>query len=425
MRFLGFSVSFAVAQVIAATGIYAVQAEDKAWRASMPYQRSAPGQDSDAQFAPGVDDDEFFESPDFNDHEEDNEIETVEYEHLDVDEVLSVSAEQGYEDDSAAADNCTNDECGKERSCPVLSKLSWLSLDFMNDGDIDGSVVNTESTYDAWDTVELFMGLHGTKQPRELGLNAHMGGRFHVNWGFPILEEYGLGGQIGTGLNYTDNAVKAFELLENDKGRLENFTTVGVFQRTDFGINWGIAYDFLFQESFDEYDLGQWRGRIGYQWSKKTEIGGYITFRPDGDVGTFRGSRNFLGLTPNPRTITLEPIIQGGMFFRYTWDNQAETTTYLGLAEDHNDSVFILDEGNGTTENRLVFGADVHIPLNDYVAMFGESNFITPSDSGTVDATLGFAIYPNGGAYGARKKKFAPYQTVGNSPSMSIDSSFR
>ncbi|MBM83396.1 MAG: hypothetical protein CMJ78_22790 [Planctomycetaceae bacterium] len=349
---------------------------------------------------------------------------------MDVDDVLTASNQtvSDYESDAATESNCeggsfTDDSCS-DGKCPLLPKLTWPALDFLNDGTVDGSSMNGDGS-NAWDTLEIFMGLHGTKQPRELGLNAHMGGRFHVNWGFPILDDYGFGGQIGTALNYTDNAVKAFELLENDKGRLENFTTVGVFQRTEWGINWGIAYDFLFQESFDEFTLGQWRGRVGLQLSETDEFGGYITFHPNDDTGTFRGLRNFLGLTPNPRSITLEPIIQGGFFWRHTWDHQAETTTYIGLAEDHNDSVFILDEGNGTTENRLVFGADVHIPLNNYIAIFGESNFITPSDSGTVDATLGFAIYPNGGAYGARKKKYAPYQTLGNNPSMSVDSRFR
>src|SRR5262249_44209568 len=57
------------------------------------------------------------------------------------------------------------------------------------------------------DNLSLFAGLDGSKSPQDLGINAHMGGRAAVNWGCPILEAIGLGFQVGTAVNYSDNAV--------------------------------------------------------------------------------------------------------------------------------------------------------------------------------------------------------------------------
>ena len=52
--------------------------------------------------------------------------------------------------------------------------------------------------------------------------------------------------------------------------------------------------------------------------------------------------------------------------------------------------------GSPPTRFPFVFGADVYVPLNNYLSLFGQANFITPNDTGLVTATLGFAFYPGG-----------------------------
>ena len=68
----------------------------------------------------------------------------------------------------------------------------------------------------------------------------------------------------------------------------------------------------------------------------------------------------------------------------------------------------------------LVFGADFYVPLNDWVFLFGEANFITPNDSGTVTATLGVAI-TWGGARNVARNRFAPLLPVANNPSFAVN----
>ena len=80
----------------------------------------------------------------------------------------------------------------------------------------------------AWlDNLDVFLGLDGSKQPQDFGVNAHFGGRFSVNYGFPLLKELGLGAQVGTALGQSHNAVQVFERLGESTDRFQVFTTLG------------------------------------------------------------------------------------------------------------------------------------------------------------------------------------------------------
>jgi hypothetical protein len=67
--------------------------------------------------------------------------------------------------------------------------------------------------------------------------------------------------QVGHAIVHTDNAVRAFELLGEAKDRTQNYTTVGLIQRTEAGFSWGFAHDWLQEESFDDFHLRPWRVR--------------------------------------------------------------------------------------------------------------------------------------------------------------------
>lgn len=95
------------------------------------------------------------------------------------------------------------------------------------------------------DNLSFFGGLDGAKQPQDLGINANFGGRASVNFGVPIWERFGLGAQIGTASVWSDNAVHVVQPIEGTASRYQSFTTVGLFQRTDWGLVWGLGYDFL------------------------------------------------------------------------------------------------------------------------------------------------------------------------------------
>jgi hypothetical protein len=288
------------------------------------------------------------------------------------------SCDHAFCEAAAWCDNGCNDVCCRTGCNPLLENLS------------------------------LFVGLEGSKQPQDFGVNAHFGGRLHANLGLPLLPDRGLGIQIGTALNYTDNAVQVIERIEGTSERFQNFTTVGLFQRAECGASWAVGYDFLYQDYFDDFSLGQVRGDFGYQINACNEFGAWFALSLEKDRGSF-------GTIP----LVLDPITQGSFYWRRNWENDAQTTFWLGVAEGHGEANVALGDLPPVGE-RLVFGSDVFVPLSPTLALYGQANFLTPADTGTVDAFLGIAFFP-GGSHRARSRKYAPRLSVANNTTFAND----
>lgn len=263
----------------------------------------------------------------------------------------------------------------------------------------------------AWapfDTLSLFAGLEGSKQPQDFGVNANFGSRWAANWGFPLLAEAGLGAQFGTSINYTENAVQVFERIGATSSRTQNFTTIGLFQRTETW-RWGLAYDVLYESYYDQFLLGQWRGRVGYGLTERNEIGVWGTVpqqRADGSFGTI--------------PVRLSPLAQCNAYWQHTFDAGACLMGWVGASEGHSESNLALGD-LPETGPQFVFGAEVDIPLNDQFAIFGQANFIAPADTGTVDSFLGICYYPGARAYPACRSRFNPFQALANSTMFAVD----
>lgn len=255
----------------------------------------------------------------------------------------------------------------------------------------------------------LFTGLEGSKQPQDFGVNANLGGRAAVSWGLPLWRDVGLGLQVGTSINATSNAVQVFERVEGSTGRTQSYTTVGLFQRLESGLVWGAGYDLLYQDSYDWFTLGQWRGRVGYFWNPWNEIGLQGSFRSKGDDGRF--------LTI---PVHLQPLSQASVYYHHTFSTWATLGGWFGIAGPHSETNVALGD-LPRTKNTFAFGSDVQVPLNDYFSLFGEANLIMPADTGTVDAYLGIEFRPWGGAMAGRRNRFAPMMPVAGSTSMSVD----
>lgn len=253
-----------------------------------------------------------------------------------------------------------------------------------------------------------FVGIEGSKQPQDFGVSANFGGRTSLNWSRPLLRNYGIGFQIGTAINATTAATRVNELLGEDTQRYQSFTTLGLFQRLDNGWFWGVGYDFLFQDTYDQFQLGQWRMRGGKTLNANNEVGMTIMLPGDRDTGFF-----------NATQVSLDPIAQGTLYWRHFWQSGAQTTVWGGIAEGHGESNAITGFSPAQDEV-FVFGADILCPLNNMLAIYGETNLMMPADTGTVDAFLGLQFFP-GGAYQARRQRYSPVLPVAGSTSFSVD----
>jgi hypothetical protein len=114
-----------------------------------------------------------------------------------------------------------------------------------------------------FENMSLFAGLDGFKEPADLGVNANFGYRLAFNWGFAAFEDVGIGVQVGTSVNYSENALRLLRFIDGTVDHWQNFTTFGVFQRTTGGLHWGVVYDFRFDDYYDRTQAGQWRAQVG------------------------------------------------------------------------------------------------------------------------------------------------------------------
>ena len=164
-----------------------------------------------------------------------------------------------------------------------------------------------------------------------------------------------------------------------------------------------------YQDQFDTSSLTQFRGRAGLYLTDRDEVGVWGTKNDRGD------EVNFLG-TP----VELDAISQVNLFWRHQYETGAHTTIWGGVAEGHEEMTLLL-----TDDQRIntapVIGADFRAPLNDYMSLFGEANFILPADTGTVDAYLGVEFHPAAVAKRFRDVAFAPILRPASSPTFAVD----
>ncbi len=255
-----------------------------------------------------------------------------------------------------------------------------------------------------------FFGVDGSKQPQDFGANANLGVAAQLNYSGPLVAHLGIGFQAGSRVSFTGNAVQVFELLGEKKDRFQNFTTVGLFQRLDSGFTYGVAYDYLTQESFDSFNLGQWRIRASFELGVFNEIGVTLNLADRNDTGRF-----------NSETVVLDPVEQIHVYLRHDWQSGASTTFRVGVADKHSEENAITGTLPPKT-NQILFGSELFAPLNDWMAIYGETNLVMPADTGAVDAYLGVQIAPQGILRSrSRTNRFRSMFAVASSPSFTTD----
>ncbi|MBI3462266.1 MAG: hypothetical protein HY000_04290 [Planctomycetes bacterium] len=272
-----------------------------------------------------------------------------------------------------------------------------------------------------FDNMYYFAAVEGWQGPVDLGFgNGNFGGRVGVNFGVPLIESLGVGGQFG--MSYAlYNFHGRSDLGGGEDSAIEDhlMTTFGVFHRADPSEScgqpwsWGVAYDLLYADNIglfsNEIFIGQWRFQFGYALSATDEIGFWTTQGDESDR-----------LTPLP--FHVEPLHQYNMYWQHKWDAGADSRGWFGFAED---------------PGSLVFGADIHYPLNDCLALVGSAQYILPSARGGVsspvitsgfaqefwDMTIGLAYYPGGNAPSktVAGRRWMPYFNVADNGSFAVE----
>ena len=254
-------------------------------------------------------------------------------------------------------------------------------------------------------TFTMFAGIDSSKQPQDFGVNSNLGGLFRVNYAAQLFPGSSIGFQAGSSASFTGNAMQVYESLGESTDRFQSFNTVGIFQRTPIGFSWGAVYDFLYQDSFDEFYLGQVRVRASIDVGHQTEIGATFNISTRGDSGQF-----------NNTTVYLDPIDQYHIYCRRYWQSGVNSACWIGIADEHSQENIVT--GTLPVKNdTILFGADFMAPLNGCMALYGATNLMMPADTGAVDAFLGIEFSPQGIARSSgRTNPFRAYMPVAASP---------
>ncbi|MBN2474526.1 MAG: hypothetical protein JXB62_07950 [Pirellulales bacterium] len=248
-------------------------------------------------------------------------------------------------------DGCSNAVYGASCSGPELA-----------DGLVDVFAGSCTSCMTELPDIRFVTAVDAFKGPVDLdNLNGNFGVRFAANAGLPLVSHWDLGVQVGTsgvisdfhGSQFTDSTVRS-----------QNFTTVGLFQRAPFGqrrLKYGFAFDWLYDRYYWSFRMSQWRVKLAYEWSPCTEIGMLACIPNDGDTAQLRHGTDLVTLE------RFKPVAQGSLYYRRCWSRGAETTAWLGIAEE---------------PGQYLFGGDARVPLNSRWSMVGNVNYVLPSASG-------------------------------------------
>lgn len=239
------------------------------------------------------------------------------------------------------------------------------------------------------DNLTFFTALDSFKGPLDLDdLNGNYGSRTGLAGTMPLLRAWGVGLQAGSSVTWAD--FHGSQFTGNDT-RFQNFTTVGVFQRSaNNRLAWGFVHDWLIDDYHAKYHFSQWRMKFAWR------------VRPNDELGIWAAVPNrrddaFLGNPPVLQFFT--PLSQGAGYWQHTWRAQIVTQGYWGVAEN---------------PGEFTFGGSGQVPLSRSLALNAGFAYMLPSARGgnpgraeeSWNMTFGLTWYPARGALQANTNRF-------------------
>lgn len=208
----------------------------------------------------------------------------------------------------------------------------------------------------------LFAGGQGFQGPIDLGANGNFGFHYGANYAVPWWHRLGIGTQLGGQVVHSNlsGASVLEQVASASDSRTQYFVTAGFFRRRWYdtcGWQWGVVADWLFDDYYEDLNLGQIRFEVSKTFWNKHEIGVW------GASGVSE-SEITDPLNETVDEIESEQVNQYNLFYRYHFLTGAEGRLWAGATDD----------GDG------VFGGDAHVILSDRSALQFNFNYLIPSD---------------------------------------------
>jgi hypothetical protein len=215
----------------------------------------------------------------------------------------------------------------------------------------------------------LFLGPQGFKGPLDFGRNGNFGTHEGVNFAGQFGRWLGLawldiGYQVGATFvqsDFSGNSVFGSQSKERD----QQFITSGLYRRAFHGqgFQFGAVYDYLHDNYYFKYNVGQVRAELSYLTCCGHEIGFW---------GAFHARRGQAFLPGAATPSTLQTIDMYNLFYRYNFRDGSQSRIWAG----------------GTGNKGGVLGADFRVVLANRWDLMGAVNYLIPAQGG---GTLGAA----------------------------------
>jgi hypothetical protein len=232
----------------------------------------------------------------------------------------------------------------------ILAPIDWLFGGLWHCGPRGGACDPCGNWWWGQDFT-VFGGVHDFRSPVNITGNSNFGFHEGVNWAMPLWQEYGIGAQVGfqaTQSNLQSSTIDVF-----DDYRKQTFVTAGLFQRPcdGRGLQYGVVFDYLHDEYYQQFDVGQLRGELSWLWDCRNELGFWFAA---GVMDSTQHDDVFLGADE------YSPINQYAFFYRRRFCRGGEGRLWGGF----------------TGNSGGLIGADFRLPIAQCWAVETGFNYI-------------------------------------------------
>jgi hypothetical protein len=252
---------------------------------------------------------------------------------------------------------------------------------------------------------DFYSGVQSFSGPANRGGAGSFGLHQGLNVGLPVWDQ-GCGLGMQAGVHFTQSNFNGTDFTDDDRSQV--FTTLGLFRRVDWGLQWGVAVDYLHEDWYYQADLTQLRGELSWMMPEGSDIGFmFASSLQDDETTTSLLTNNILNTT----TETFESTDLFAFFVRRAYCNGGEARLFAGFS--------------GQSDGLL--GGNFSMPLQNNVSCRADLTYLIPEqgklDGGHVEESwnMGFSVVFNSGCGPCGKNYYRPLFNVANNGSFLVD----
>ncbi|MEO1524887.1 MAG: DUF6666 family protein, partial [Planctomycetota bacterium] len=193
-----------------------------------------------------------------------------------------------------------------------------------------------------------------------------------------------------------------------DDVRNQAFVTSGLFRRVDYGFQFGVVVDHLYDDWYFRGNVTQLRGELSWVTMNRSTFGFLWSAGIDDDTAT-TSVRDDAGAITSTQ-LSFEAISQYNFFYRRPVANCGMFEAFIG----------------GSDNDETILGMNLDMPLHDYLMLNTSVNYLIPDDEMSAtpefdeswNIALGFTFRPGG--LGGQRRHHRPLFKVADNGTLRL-----